>query len=905
MSKCPFDHPLCQQCWKEVTTRFDGEFRIRCHGIKRPEDIIPPHLLSQFSEEEREMAYGLYDPVIWAKKHFNWEPRVSRDGLEYQALMLRCTAPRKVFRCGRRVGKCLHPSAMVMTEAGPVPVADLFDIRNRPRLLTFDPLAHTLRLTDEYYVWANGRQSLLRLTTKSGRSTMVTDNHPFLKLRQDGGYMWLQARELRPGMRIAAPASYAGLIAGRELGIEAAGQLGRECALAGSSTLPLEILQGTEADIAHFLGAYWQHCGWLHAFQDGRVRIWAKASTQQAARGLQHLLLRLGVFAELQQRDTDWRVLIQNQEDAVRFIQAVPLSGTRAEMAAMVMERLCLDPTTLPAVHRQVMWDEVVSIEPAGEDVTYDLTVPGTHTLIADDLISHNSTTIAVRLLHFMSTNAHGKVLLVTPFKAQIDIIFDMVEEFIAASPALQSSIKRKVSNPYHELEFHNGSYLRGFTSGTKSGAEAGSIRGQAADIVILDECDYLNDGDINSITAILHDHPNTQLWASSTPTGRRGKFYEWCNSPRYKEFHYSSHVLPHWDEEMDAEQRENLTELAYKHEILAEWGEEEEGVFQKQYIEAALSDYTYADCHPIQGWVYGMGIDWNSEAFGTEIVVVGFNGEKLKVVETVNISRIGWNQLTAIEKVIALNRKWQPLFIKADEGYGNLAVEVLKKYGLDQRGKNEVDARLAQIVEGVNFSSRIEVPDPITKEKVKKPLKPFMVENATRIFERGSIEISKHDTILVSQLENYIIKRRTESGVPVYCARQPKIGDHKLDGLMLALLGFTEQFSDLMRVNYTTIVRFAGKLGEGYAKQQQLEQLQPSVIVEDPRLQMERHGRAKRSGFHDRMQVSPQALSPLVGLGNPWNASARLWKWPGFMRDEPPPQRRQKVMNRPSRRNI
>lgn len=618
MSTSPFNHPICQQCWKEVTSRYDGDFRVRCFGIKQPEDIIPPHLLTQFSEEERQMAYALYDPVLWAKLHFNWEPRVSRDGLEYQGLMLRCTAPRKVFRCGRRVGK---------------------------------------------------------------------------------------------------------------------------------------------------------------------------------------------------------------------------------------------------------------------------------------------STTIAVRLLHFMSTTSHGKVLLVTPFKAQIDIIFDMVEEFIAKSPALQSSVKRKVSNPYHEIEFHNGSYLRGFTSGTKSGAEAGSIRGQAADIVILDECDYLSDGDINSITAILHDHPNTQLWASSTPTGRRGKFYEWCNSPRYKEFHYPSHVLPHWDEEMDAEQRENLTELAYKHEILAEFGEEEEGVFQKQYIEAALTDYTYADCQPIQGWVYGMGIDWNSEAFGTEIVVVGFNGEKLKVVETANISRIGWNQLAAIEKVIALNRKWQPLFIKADEGYGSLAVEVLKKYGLDQTGKNEIDARLAQIVEGINFSSKIEVPDPISKEKVKKPLKPFMVDNATRIFERGGIEISKHDTILINQLENYIIKRRTESGVPVYCARQPKFGDHKLDGLMLALLGFTEQFSDLMRVNYTTIVRFTGRLGESKV-QQQLKELEPAVVVEDPRLQANRP-RARHPHLQDRMQVPAQALSPLTGAANPWGMSTRPWKWPGFLRDEPPPQRRHKTMSRPSRRNI
>lgn len=584
----------------------------------RPEDIIPPRLLVQFSEEERLTAFSIYDPVVWAKLNCGWVPRVSRDGLEYQSLMLRCTAQRKVFRCGRRVGK---------------------------------------------------------------------------------------------------------------------------------------------------------------------------------------------------------------------------------------------------------------------------------------------STTIAVRILHFMSTTARGKVLLVTPYKAQIDVIFGMVEDFVAKSPAMQHSIKRKVSNPYHELEFYNGSYLRGFTSGTKSGAEAGSIRGQAADIVVLDEMDFLSDADIDSISAILHDHPDTQLWASSTPTGRRGKFFEFCRSPRFKEFHFPSQVLPHWDEDKEAEAREQLTESGYLHEVLAEFGEEEEGVFQKRYIDAALSDYAYGDCRPEPGWVYGMGVDWNTEAFGTEIVVVGLHNGRLRVVETANIARLGWNQLAAVETVIALNRKWQPLFIKADEGFGSTAIEVLKKYGCEQVGRSEVDARLKDIVDGINFSSKIEVPDPITREKIKKPMKPFLVENAVRLFEQGMVEISKYDAVLIDQLENYIIKRRTESGMPVYCPRQPRIGDHKLDGLMLALLGFTEKFSGLMQVSYTTVVRFAGRPGEAYHKQQQLRELQPSVVLEDPRLQKDRLYRSGRP-LHDRMQVSPQALSSLTGSVNPWGHPVRLWKWPGFFRDEPPP-RRLKTSNRPSRKNI
>jgi replicative DNA helicase len=38
-----------------------------------------------------------------------------------------------------------------------------------------------------------------------------------------------------------------------------------------------------------------------------------------------------------------------------------------------------------------VWWDEVVAIEPAGEEETYDIEVPGDHNFVADDVVVHNS----------------------------------------------------------------------------------------------------------------------------------------------------------------------------------------------------------------------------------------------------------------------------------------------------------------------------------------------------------------------------------------------------------------------------------------------------------------------------------------------------------------------------------
>ncbi|MEB3356471.1 MAG: replicative DNA helicase [Synechococcales bacterium] len=54
-----------------------------------------------------------------------------------------------------------------------------------------------------------------------------------------------------------------------------------------------------------------------------------------------------------------------------------------------------LDSTELREIATSdIFWDEIVSIEPAGEEVVYDLTVPGPASWIADGIVSHNSGSI-------------------------------------------------------------------------------------------------------------------------------------------------------------------------------------------------------------------------------------------------------------------------------------------------------------------------------------------------------------------------------------------------------------------------------------------------------------------------------------------------------------------------------
>ena len=502
---------------------------------------------------------------------------------------------------------------------------------------------------------------------------------------------------------------------------------------------------------------------------------------------------------------------------------------------------------------------------------------------------------ICVLMLFKAFVSQSHKVLVITPYRSQIELIFKRIKELIGQSPDLMDSIKREVANPYHEIEFFNGSYIRGFTSGSKTSQGAGAVRGQPADMIVLDEADYLTTDDVNAVVAILNSRPNCELYASSTPTGRRDHFFRWCQkAPNYREFHFPSYVIPHWNEELEEELRASLTESGYVHEILAEFGEEEEGVFQVKYREAAEQDYLYSEIKPDPTkYVVGIGVDWNSSKIGTEIYVVVWdkNTHRFLGARAMTVSRIGWTQLKAMEEIKKLNREWDPDFIYVDEGYGATQVEVMRAWSQGEamvKGQRHPDGKLAERLRPINFSSKIEVPDPLTKQMVKKDMKPYMIENAVRMFERGLFNFPKSDNILKDQLAGYIIQRRTQLGKPVFGCREERIGDHRLDAMMLAFLGFHVEFSELLKLHFTSKIAFAGNL-RGPRKERP-EVGDGDTVVKNPQAEKNKNPRQRLMPEHRSDLVTNVGMSSSRRTIGKVMDTRRLWRYPGFLKDAPPP---------------
>lgn len=415
--------------------------------------------------------------------------------------------------------------------------------------------------------------------------------------------------------------------------------------------------------------------------------------------------------------------------------------------------------------------------------------------------------------------------LVATPYDSQAREIFDQLKTFIDNNPVLQNSVKSMTKNPYL-IEFKNKSRIKLFTAGTRSGAEGGSLRGQKADWLYLDEMDYLSDKDFETIFAISLEAPQRiGIMAASTPTGRRGMFYKICTQMKFsqddkvkvdeknkytnveydrttamgwKEFYFPTMVNPEWDSNMEREMKGMYTQVAYEHEVLAEFGTEMVGVFNKDFIDEAASIPYALLQRPTHNSPITIGIDWDKFGTATQIVVVQYEPNekrrendnlidgfgRFKVINRVEIPKGEFTYDNAVQKIIELDKIYNPAFIYPDRGAGEYQIELLRK-------------ALGDKVKGVHLGSSHEVRDPISRIFEKKPIKPFMVNQAVLLLERGMLRIPSNDIdeMIFRQMTNYqVIRIAAKTGEPTYT----NVDEHALDAMMLALLAFIIEMPDL-----------------------------------------------------------------------------------------------------------
>jgi replicative DNA helicase len=229
--------------------------------------------------------------------------------------------------------------------------------------------------------------------------------------------------------------------------------------------VPEWIFRQPKATIAIFLRHLWatDGCIWLPRGSSRYPAIYYATSSEQLARDVQSLLLRLGINAVLKERDQEgkgrrqYHVMVMGQDSIRTFADQIGAAGacktaaldecrrwmngraantnrdvipsqiwresivpamqqagltTRQFQEAIGMaymgtglykqnvsrERLARiakvlpnQPTLAALASSHVYWDDIVSLLPDGETDVYDLTVPGHHNFIANNIVAHNS----------------------------------------------------------------------------------------------------------------------------------------------------------------------------------------------------------------------------------------------------------------------------------------------------------------------------------------------------------------------------------------------------------------------------------------------------------------------------------------------------------------------------------
>jgi replicative DNA helicase len=321
---------------------------------------------------------------------------------------------------------------------------------------------------------------------------------------------------------------------------------------------------------------------------------------------------------------------------------------------------------------------------------------------------------------------------------------------------------------------------------------------------------DYMHADDLDALYAMLQktaeDQPDKILIGASTPTGRRERFWEWCRSARFQEFWFPSYCNPYFSKEQEDEFREQYSEMGYRHEIEADWGEDAEGVYPRKFIDKAFIDPSWDYTPEIQSArsFYTIGVDWDKYGAGTNIVVLETCNEnyederfrnKVRVVYREEIPKSEYTLTNGVNRIVELNESFHPKHIYVDRGYGEVQVELLRKYGTENPKSN-----LRDRVKGIGFGESIEIRDPYTKLPIKKEIKPYMVDNLTQYLEREAILFPASDEELYMQLISYVVVRTTQMGRPIFEAGGSAM-DHAHDALMLALLAITQNYGDFSKL--------------------------------------------------------------------------------------------------------
>lgn len=290
---------------------------------------------------------------------------------------------------------------------------------------------------------------------------------------------------------------------------------------------------------------------------------------------------------------------------------------------------------------------------------------------------------IAVKALYKAFTEPDTEILILAPYLEQAAIVYRRIMGMVKNTPFIYSKVDRMTQTM---VFFKNNSKIFCRTAGRSSGGW--SVRGYGTTgqvVLIMDEAAEMSDDVWTAVMPMLTTAKEYHVWLTSTPFGKRGRFYEAFYDKMYHPYSIKSMDCPITNKTFLLEEKGRLTEMEWRQEYEGEFLEELD-VYITRDLYLSCVDNDLAEFEAGQRRIdryYFLGVDVARYGLDETVYIIGEVTEEgfIKIVNTSSTSKKPLTDTAG--RIVNLHKQWNFQTIFVDEtGVGGGAVDMLEEQG-------------------------------------------------------------------------------------------------------------------------------------------------------------------------------------------------------------------------------
>jgi phage FluMu gp28-like protein len=243
------------------------------------------------------------------------------------------------------------------------------------------------------------------------------------------------------------------------------------------------------------------------------------------------------------------------------------------------------------------------------------------------------TTLAAIKALHFALANSRVRILIVSAGLRQSIILFDKILDLTETAIPARLMVGYKTRT---KVRFSNGSEIVALPCGR----DGSTLRGYTADMVILDEANFIPRIVIESvIRPTMIARSGARMIMTSTPWTRDHPFYEALSKPELGSTTYTwpSAMNPTVTKEKLELERRAIGDFAFNREYNAVFMDDRFSFLPSKLVLGCTNDEYALNGEPLQGerykGEYFMGIDFGKHADHSAIAIVEKTDDDLRLV--------------------------------------------------------------------------------------------------------------------------------------------------------------------------------------------------------------------------------------------------------------------------------